>query len=52
MDAVVLSVDGARVARARFEGDASSFDEASESIVSQLIAGGAKDILDEIREDG
>lgn len=52
VDAVVLSVDGARVARARFEGDASSFDEASESIVSQLIAGGAKDILDEIREDG
>ena len=52
VDAVVLSVDGSRVARARFEGDQTACEEAADSIVSQLVEGGAREILEEIRKAG
>lgn len=52
VDAVVLSVDGQRVARARFEGDPADREEASDAIIAQLLEGGAREILAEIRDDG
>ena len=52
VDAVVLSVDGSRVARARFEGNQLACEEAADSIVSQLVEGGAREILEEIRKAG